>query len=202
MDCMRITGDVVAAKCCEPPLAGTYGDLVLINYASIDRDLTTVEDGVITALVLKEGERAYLFDTIEDTIEGNFSLEAGTYMNYVQHDVIARFLAKTENGKQWLNNMLCGRVVAILHAKEPGSLDGTAQPGMLYREVYGFEAGLVITALEGSTTMEDGVYAEFTLGSSDTSKERTLPKTLWYGSITATDAAIEALLAEPEAPEN
>lgn len=193
MSCKSITDGVIAALCCDPAIGGTHGDIILVNYADIDRGLTTVVDNVITNLILKQGSKAYKYESLEDVPMASVSYEKGTYIGYFQHDVTLRFLVKNEDVKSFVNSLSCARVVAIVHNKELGS------DGDMSYEVYGFDSGLELNSLEGTTEVTDGVVYEAVTGSGDRSKEKSLPKTLNYGTLSDTEDAIDGLL-NPAAP--
>lgn len=191
VDCSRIAQGTVAAVCNKRAIAGTNSRVILGNYVDIDRDpANTVEtDNVISELTLKD--LAYEFVSYEDTTVGSGSIETGTYVNEVNHSVVLRIFTKNEPNKAFVNGLINSTVFAIIENKEPGDA------GEVKYEIYGFESGLKVTALDWSTEMPDSVVYEITLSSPDNSKESTLPKSVWMGSYAATEAALDALVTPP-----
>lgn len=189
-NCSAIVNGVVANQCCIPSVPGVLGDVTLINWNDVDRAGSTISaDGVISVLLLKTGKKAYRFDMLDNSTEGNISYNKGTYFGSWQHDVSLRFFVRSDEAKSFLNKMPCGRIVAIVHNRD-GGLDKNQ-----WFEVYGWDSGLELNEVTGSTTMPDGVVYDVTVGSGDTSKEAAVPKTLDYGSEADTEKAIDSLVA-------
>lgn len=195
VDCSRISTGAIAAICQRRAVAGTNSRVIIGNYSDIDRDatVTIVTDNVISALGL--ADLAYEFITYEDTTVGSVELEAGTYINELTHQIVLRIFVKNQDIKNFVDQMLNATVFVILENKENGDA------GEVKWEMYGFNSGLKVTALTGTTEMTDGVVYEITLASPDGSKEGTLPLSIWAGSYADTEAILNGLVTEPETPE-
>ncbi len=200
MNCADITAALVAATCGKDVTPGTEADLILMNFADIDKDLSSADDDVIAEFILKETKTAFKFTSLEDSTLGEFSLVKGTYKDKWQHDVTGRIFSKDELTKEFMNKLgRKARVVAILINKEPGFLNtdvGTGKGATKY-EVYGWDSGLEVLEATGTTDFADGVVYQFKAGSSERSKEGTIPKSFYDGvSLATTEDALEALLGE------
>ena len=186
MDCTEITAGLTAAICGKAPVPGIGGDVVVINWADIDKANCTVTNNIISVLALKDEKLGYLFSTIEDSTDAMSTFNKGTYFNSFQHDVTLRIFAKTELAKAFINNSIYARVAIILKNKDIDS-------GKTKYEIYGWDAGLEMNASVSDTKMPDSVVYDATFGSGDNAKEGTLPKSIYITSEAATDALIESI---------
>ena len=189
MDCSEITSGLVAVNCDKASVAGTGGKVRLISYSDINRDLSTIVDGVITAIVLKAGKKAYDFETVDNSVDGDSSLAKGTYISDFDHSLMLRVFAKTEAVKKFVNKMKLARVVAVVDNKEIGAA------GEVKYEAYGWDSGLELMEMKSSTLMADKVAFELKLGSGAKAKETSLPKSVFITDITATEAMLAGLIA-------
>ena len=180
--------NLAAADCDNPAVAGTFGEVILVPYSAIDRTASSVTaKGVIESIVLKTGRTGYLFDAYDNSPLGAVSLVAGTYVNRWQHDATLRVFTKSEAAKEFVNGATNSRIVVIMKNKELGS-DGTTQ-----YEAYGWDAGLVLTEATGDTTITDGVVYELVFGNDETSKEKTVQKSVFDTDLDKTETMLKTL---------
>lgn len=189
MDCVTELTNVIAADCNNPAVAGTFGEVVLVPFDAVDRAASRVENNVISELVLKNGKKGYMFSTFDNSVLGAVSLNSGTYRNNLQHDLTLRIFVKSENTKHFVNTFVNARVVAIVKNKEAG------ENGETMYEAYGYDAGLVLNTLNSDTSMADGVVYELVIGNDETSKEKSVPKSVWAGSLADTETMLGTLTA-------
>ena len=117
LDCSAITAGYVAVASGGTPTPGTTGRVVLMSYNDIDRGRSTVTGGVISGIILKSGKKGYEFDTLPNAVTGDASVTQGTYINTVSHSLALRILAKNQNAKDFVNQMVNGLVVAQVGAQ-------------------------------------------------------------------------------------
>lgn len=189
MDCSKITQGLQAVNCGQPPIPGTGPRVVLINYSDIDRSLSTVEDNVITSIILKDGAKAYDFESLDNANLGEISYNKGTFFGNWQHDLTLRIFAKNEKAKKFANEMNGARVVPVVENKEPGP------NGEVKYEAYGWDAGLELNEGTASTDMADLVVYQLKVGSGTNSKEGSLPKSVFKTDLTQTETMLNALVA-------
>lgn len=187
-DCSKITSGLVAANCLASATPGIGTNIYLINQADIDLTTSVVTSNVITSLVLETGKYGYLFQSLDESATGEASLAKGKFFSKVQHDLTIRIFVKTELAKAFINSLITARIVAIVENKESGNAGDTKY------EAYGWNAGLVLTDLKQIAEMTDGVVYEVKLGSSDTSKENSLPKSVFKTDLATTETMLEALI--------
>ena len=186
MNCTDIAAGLTAATCGRAPVPNTFGDVVVINWEDIDKANCTVTANVISALVLKAEKLGYVFATFEDSVGAVATFNKGTYFNTWQHDVMLRVFTKSELAKAFVNNAIYARVAIILRNKD-------IDTGKTKYELYGWDAGLEMSAAVADIAMPDSVVYDMTFGSSDTSKEGSLPKSIYVTSEAATDAMVAAI---------
>lgn len=214
MDCSKIALGLVAANCASAELPGTGSSVFLMSYSDIDRENSTVGsitaniDGVsatltniISAIALKAGTFAYVFESLEDSHVGEIALSKGSYYSEFDHVLSLRVFVKTEGAKAFVNQLKGARVVCVPQAKAKdthtncGPLsDQTWSLGEY--EAYGWDAGLVVTEVTASTEMPDKTVYTIKLASSDLSKEQTLPKAV-FNTTAGTGLTMLNALVEP-----
>lgn len=188
MDCTTELRNLVAANCDDPAVAGTYGEVIIVPYSAIDRTASAVSDkGVITSIVLLSGRSGYLFESFDNSPLGAVSLVDGTYRKTWQHDATLRVFTKNEESKEFVNGATNSRVVIIMKNKEPGP------SGEVQYEAYGWDAGLVLTSATGDTTIADGVVYELVFGNDDTSKEKTVQRSVFDTDLATTEVMLKTL---------
>lgn len=186
MDCGKIISGLVAGACGTMPIGGTATRAVILNYQDIDRDNSTVTDGVIEGITMKSGKVGYLFETVQNANEGGASFERGTYFDTYTHTVTLRIFVKSNETKAWMESLKGSRVVVLLENREQG--EG-------HWEVYGWDSGLTLSENTYSTTYADNVVFNPTFASDDTSHEGALPKTFYKTSDANTETMVLALIA-------
>lgn len=186
MNCAKIATNL-ALTSCQASASGLEKTIVLANFEDIDREATQVENGVCSEFVLKNGASAYEYTSEKNAFEGNSPLAKKTYRNMFDHSVLCRVFNKTQQVKTELNALANGKVVAIVKNVDVHN-DETRY------EIYGFDSGLEMSALDAPTTDADGVQYNFTLASGDNAKESQLPLSFYAGSLEATETALKALV--------
>lgn len=187
-DCSRLNNDLQGADCDRVPVPGTESTHIIINYVDIDRQATKVTNNVINPLVLKDGQRAFEFLTLPDAVIGTAEPNISTYWTTWTHSGQLRIFIKNEKAKTFVNDLTNARVVIIMKNREEGDA------GEVKYEAYGYNAGLKLSAATVSTEMADYVAYDVTMSTPDGAGEATLPKSVWYGSLGATETALNALV--------
>lgn len=188
MDCSKITTGFIVADCDGAPLAGTSGRVILISFTDIDRGKSVEADNVISSIILKAGATGYEVDSLPNAVVGDSPAQIGTYFSTFQHTLTVRIFKKSEAAKKFINQMPAARVVAIVENNERG------KNGEVKYEVYGWDSGLTLSELTGTTEMTDGVAYQVGLASASNAMERTLPKSFFTTDEATTDEAVNALL--------
>ena len=189
MNCGNISNNLVLAACANS-LAAIEADIVLINFDDVDRDSSTVSDGVLSSLVLKSSKYGYRYTSHKNAFEATVALNKGTYINSFVHGAVVRVFTKTQDAKDELNKLANGKVIAIVKNSD-------SQNDETKYEVYGWENGLVMSDLQAASTDADGVLYTFNLSSDDNARESQLPLSYYGTSLSATETALEALIYTP-----
>jgi hypothetical protein len=190
-DCSRITAGLIAAICGQQATGGTNPRVILLNYSDIDRSLSVEANGIISSIVLKDGAIGYEFTSLDNATVGTSTYNKGTYFGNFQHDLALRIFSKSEISKKFVNSLNGARVVAIVENKAIG------EGGSVKYEAYGWDAGLELNEGTGTTEIADGVVYELTIGSGETSKEGSLPKSVYGATLAATEVMLTALVTPP-----
>lgn len=188
MDCSKITAGLQAVACNDPAIPGTGQKVYLINYNDIDRTLSVVTDNVISDVILKPTAKGYLFETIDNSTEATTTLNKGKYFGNWQQNLSLRIFTKSELAKKFVNGLNGARVVAIVENKETGTA------GEVKWEAYGWDAGLELNEVTAETVMTDLVVYSLTVGSGETSKESSLPKSVFKTDLATTETMLAALI--------
>lgn len=187
MDCGKITKNLLLAGC-GASIAALAPEIILLNFADIDKAGSAVEGNVISTLLLNTGAKGVKYESAKKAFEGSTSLNKGTYLNTHNHQVLFRSFVKSQDVKNELNKFSNGRFVAIVK-----NLD-IKNPETTY-EVYGWDSGLVLSDFQSATTDTDGVLYTVTLTSDDDCKESELPKSLFSETLKDTETMINGLIA-------
>jgi hypothetical protein len=204
LNCSSIAAGLVAASCTKLVVAGTGQKVIVLNYYDVDKPNCTVTNNVISAIQLKEGKVGYSFETFENSTVGDVKLAKGRFATEFDQTVELRIFAKTEASKAWVNNSINAKVILIVENKELGTA------GEIKYEVYGWDAGLELNELVTTTEYADKVVYDLKFGGDATTKENTLPKSVFVvstdpevSSLSVTEAMLEGLLTLPDPePEN
>ncbi len=197
MDCSKINVGFAMTACGKPALAGTAPRIILLNFSDIDRALSEInatDPNIIESIVLKEGAKGYVVDTLPNATVGEDTVNVGTYYRTHQQNVTIRIFKKSEAAKKFVNGLTNSRVVAIIENVDRGDAGDTKY------EVYGWDSGLELNDLTASTEMADGVAYLFTLGSGTVAQESSLPKSFFNTDEATTDTAVEALVTPVVTP--
>lgn len=188
LSCGLITKNLVGSLC-GAGAVGLDNEIYVINFDDIDRSTSVEADGVISTLTLNSGANAYKYTSNAKAFEGTSALNKGTYATSHTHSVIGRVFTNSQDIKSQLNKLAQGRFVVIV--KNLNNVDAVKY------EVYGWNNGLVASALDKNSADGDGVFYSFTLASDDAAREGDLPKSFFKTDLATTEAALEALLPTP-----
>lgn len=188
MNCTQLTQNIVAAVCDKQAVSGTGKRVILLNYDDIDRVLSSVENNVIKLLKMKGNKKGVSFTSHDDSTDGDVSLKVGTYVNSWAHNATLRVFTKDEVSKDFVNKIAGAKVVAIIENNDIGAAGNTKY------EVYGWDSGLEIAEGAGSTEMADGIVYTLKLGTSDKSRESSLPKSYFNTNLATTETALNSLI--------
>lgn len=188
-ECGQITAGLVTAVCGKAPASGTAKKVVLVNFEDIDKAASTITGNVASAVVLKSGKKGYLLESKPKATSGAASFSKGTYFDAFEHSVTLRVFTKNQATKDFMNSLIGARVIAIVDNNEMGDAGETKY------EVYGWDAGLVLSELPWATELSDSVVYSATLKSDDASKEGQLPLSFFTTDLATTEAAIDSLCA-------
>lgn len=185
--CGQISANLIMATC-RVSTPAVKGRVILINYSDIDYASSTLTEGVLSALALKNSAKGFAWETLDKGVEVNSPLVAGTYGNAFEHNLVFRVFDKTQTVKDQLNKLSQGRVVAIVENRSNVNEE-------THYEVYGWDGGLVMTALDAPSTDGDGVIYTVTLNSDEISKEGQLPLSFFTEDLATTETALNALIS-------
>lgn len=187
LTCGQLTSGLIAATCGKAPSSGTGAKVFLMNYADIDKKNSTVENGVISSIVLHSGKTAYEFESMPKSTLGEATFARGTYFNTFDHAVTLRVFTKNAESKAFMSNLANSRIVAIVENADFGT------NGEVKYEVYGWDSGLTLSELSFSTTYSDSTVYAAKMASEDESKEGALPHSFFDTDIDTTEQALQSL---------
>lgn len=190
MDCGKIIAGLVGGVCNEIPIGGTATRAIIINYADVDKELSTfnaTNKEVIESIVMKEGKKGYLFETLDNANDADSTLSVGTYFRRYDHSVTLRIFKKSIEVKEWLATLKDSRVIVIVENRTSG--EGKW-------DVYGWDSGLKLSEDTFNAKYTDDVVFAPKFASDDTSKEASHPKTFFVTDEDATEQAILAIVAD------
>lgn len=174
---------------CDAPLQGGVNDrLILINWEDIASTTKDV-NGVVTDITLNSGATAYVIEGKNNSVAPTQALIKQRFSEVYDHIVNFKTFDLDNDVKTQLQNAVKGRFVSIIE----NNFKGTA--GDAAFEIYGLDAGMVVTALDRDPNSSEtqGAY-NVTMGSSEFAKEPKLPATFYVTSYAATKALVDALL--------
>lgn len=147
---------------------------------------------------LKAGTKGVLFEAYPNSITGEFSLSAETYVNKYQHKVTVRLFLRHTEVREVLNILTNGNFLVLVRAK--GTESGGDAKSATQLEAYGAASGMTVSELSGSTDLADGVAYTVVFQSKEPALEPYVPA--GFVSETGTDltAATDALITSLTAP--
>jgi len=189
--CGKITADLTI-NCDNPLQSGSEDSLILINREDwLDAAVTynVTNNGIIEAVALPTGVEGFSYEGKNNSIAPKYELIKQTYSDVYNHEVNFKVFDVSPIGKEQLELLAKGQMVAIVQNKYKGT-DGNAA-----YEVYGVDAGLVCTQnLREITNVETGGAFDLILKSAETSLEPKMPRTFFITDYATTKTAVEALL--------
>ena len=189
MDCSTIAAGLIAVNCAKSSVPGTGSKVYLLSYTEVNRVLSTVTNNVISAIIMAATKKGYVFETLDNSVDGDTALVNGTYYSDFDQSLMLRVFSKSQLSKTFVESLKLARVVAICENKETGIA------GEIKYEAYGWDSGLELMEMKSSTLMADKVAFELKLGSGAKAKETSLPKSVFITDITATEAMLAGLIA-------
>jgi hypothetical protein len=204
ISCGKLSMGVVGLDCNNPLIMGIKPNAIIINHNDIDIEKTTISaNGIITKLVLKEDgagstRKGYLAQTLNDGISTNVAFAKGTYSNGWDQNFTLRLFDNTPKVKKFIDELSKSRVVVIIennHVKYADPIDSEEKKGETVYEAYGFYTGLELNEATRDSTDADtkGGYV-LTCGCDESSKEPSLPITIFNDSLAATKIMVEGLV--------
>lgn len=193
--CARLGRNLIGADCANPIVGGIRPDIVLMNLDDIDFTSTTIVDGVVTKLILREGKTGYLASTLPNAANAPSTFVKGTYMNRWDHTVELRIFNAGPEVNRFISELGKATLVAVVRSNYVKTNPTAPEvAGETVFRVYGIKSGMVM--LEGSVDPNDadtqgGYYVK--IGSSETAKEPEPPLPLFSTSLAATEALVESL---------
>lgn len=190
--CGKISGDQ-SIDCDNPLQAGTEDTLVLINWEDwLDAALTLNGSNaqIVENIVLPSGTVAYQMQGKNNSIAPKYELVKQTYAEVYNHELNYKVFGVSAAVKAQLEKKAKGRFVAIVYNKYRGASGNSAF------EIYGADAGLVVTQLIRDVNNQDTQGAfDIILKTSELSMEPHMPKTLFITDYATSKAVVESLFA-------
>ena len=158
--CDFLLSQDIVASCSDPVSPGLEQDGVIINRADLDFDAVTFDEtraNVIKSLAMLSGKRAYKIKVLGNTpfTGTGSSFVAGNYQNTFTHTV--QFVV-LDNGpdvcKNVIDNLANGKYIMILENSYKG-LNKSTNKGDSAFQIYGYNQGLVASAIENDKYSED-----------------------------------------------
>lgn len=191
MNCGQITADIIGASCGKNVVTGVNTRIILINYDDIDRAVNTPANGVLSSLTLVGSKKGVQMTTNNKGFTVECALAAGTYSNAFTHKITSRVFVKGQEIKTQIDKMRDSLLVAVVQNKDIGSAGDTKY------EVYGFYSGLKMSELTANSDDADGIIYSIVLSTDESSKEPSLPLSLFATDMETTDALVDSLIATP-----
>jgi len=189
MDVSQITTGLVAVSATRNSIPGTGSKVYLLSYTDVNKISSTVTANVISAIVMQATKKGYVFETLDNSVDGETELVKGVYYSDFDQKLSLRIFSKTQAAKAFVESLKLARVIAIVQNKELGTA------GEIQYEAYGWDAGLELMTMKAPTLMGDKVVYDLGLGSGAKSKETSLPKSVFITSVTATESMLAGLIA-------
>lgn len=197
LNCSELLYDIVGADCNNEAHVLTSGELILIPYdkfigstaATANGGGFLLSDGIGT---MREG-KASMLTTYGEATTGSFEAVKGTYLTKFKHQVEAKLFLRYGEVRGALNALKNGKFVVVLALSAKEAAEGMTGVTPLCAELYGFNSGLELAELSGSTQLEDGVAYSVVLASKDGNEEPFVPIAL-EGEIEEYEAMKKSLL--------
>lgn len=189
--CGKITSSF-EINCDNPLQAGTEDTLVLINWedwldAAVTVNMSNAQ--IVENIVLGSGVTAYSVDGKNNSIAPKYELVKQPFAEVYNHEINYKVFGVSADLKAQLEKKAKGRLVAIICNKYKGASGNSAF------EIYGADAGLVVTQLLRDVNSQDTQGAfDLILKTSELSMEPHMPKTLYITDYATSKAVVEGLL--------
>lgn len=157
MECITALSKDLGYKCGTAIVKGVEKDVLLVNRADLDKAGITVNENVITTLVLKSEKTAYLMKYAKDThiSVSTKPVISDDDLNGHEHSIVIVIYGKTKEENAEIDKLVAGGdLVAIVENKDQSG------EGKHAFDVYGFRNGLVVSEGEGRT---NGGYYKLTM---------------------------------------
>ena len=191
LDCATLATGITGYDCANPLVTGMESSVILINKDDIDKTLSTIANGILTAIVLKSGKIGYLAQSLPNSFEADNSVVVGDYSKTYEQNLTCRFFDNTPTLKSWLEKLDKSKVVAVIKNNYIKYNPTTPEvKGQTVFEVLGWYTGLEV--LEGTNNKNDMIHVR-KLGCNKTNKEPTLPISFFKTDEATTETAYTAL---------
>lgn len=191
--CKSISADIL--KDCDYPLAGGANDLLMLINKSDWDDATVTYDNTnpikitnIVFAVTSPVTEGYIIEGQNNSVEPQATVVQLTYSKAYDHEVIFKIFNNNATIKEQVNNLVNGKVVAIVWNNFKNADGSNAF------EIYGAETGLEV--VEGGRNVSDtdtlGAWS-LTLRNNEKSRPSTPPHSLDAGSFAASKAIWDSL---------
>jgi hypothetical protein len=178
-------------SCTNPLQGGARPNVRLINLNDIESvTYSETTPNLITAIVLKEGAKAYLFEGFGKSVTPQQEvIKLASGQNLYKHQVGLFIFDRTQSQKNNIQRLVLGQFVAIVEATKK---DANAF------EVFGLGNGLeLVPGVINQLQENNGAYT-IVLATPDGSAEALLPQTFFVTDFATTLAAIEELVNPTE----
>lgn len=200
--CDFLLSQDIQASCTDPITPGLEQEGVIMNRAEIDFDSITFDTSrpnVVSAMTMLKGKKGYKIKVLGNTpfTGTGTSFVAGNYQNTFTHTV--QFVV-LDNGPDVCDNvidMLANGKFVIVLENNYKALNKDSNKGDAAFQIYGFNQGLVASAIENDKYSEDSNGGWLvTMQETKVSNSGTF---LYAGSYAASKAVFDSLTTEATA---
>lgn len=181
----------VVLSCTNPLKGGVNPNVWIANFddvASITIDGTNSQ--IATAIVMQTDKVWYVYEGLLKSTEPLAQMVKGTYYNSWDHQVRIRIFAIDPTAKKQVANKAGGRFMMIINNNHKGTTGNSKY------EIYGWGCGMYAESIERAPQSTDTLGAwDILFKTAEHSRESGPPLTFFVTSESATDAALEALVA-------
>lgn len=179
---------------CDNPLqGGTEDTLVLINWEDWQDAAITLngsDSQIVENIVLASGIVGYEMQGKNNSIAPKYELVPLEYSEMWNHELNYKVFNVSAAAKKQMEKKTKGRFVAIVFNKYKGASGDSAF------EIYGADAGLVVTQMVRDVNSQDNQGAfDIILKSHEKALEPHMPKTLFITNYATSKAVVESLVA-------